>query len=606
MDNYFQIGGQVSGKSFIGRKKFISDIRTEFIENNMRTAISIVGLTRMGKSSAIKNCFYDLPDNILYVYEDLNEWSTYNELWQDICLNLRDLLDEKRVNYTDIEGYLNSMESDDTTWIKMSRNVKRIFEYLSNVGLKTILVLDEFDNATALFNEGTRHFELFRTIFSGGRYNVSAITISRRNLYTIEGATYQSSTFHGVLDIVPFKGFDTVDMDEYFDVFARNGIPLSKEQKDKIVYYAGNAPYLLSILGHYIVNAASSNEVIDIDDIFLSKCKSINDYYRDCIKHLERDDDLKRIIPFVVGPNIGVTQNDKDELFNLGYFREVNGKLVAISEYFVDFLSANMLQANIWDNIISLERKLKQLIERDLTRIVKHYSAGGNNINEIFKVIMEKTPGIEHGDVSRYDAYIHNNKKVFNLDSSYLDVMSLSDVIKIIKECWSDIFSEYFNNNLYSEWEAKLNKCARARNPIAHGHEEYLSELDKQEVDTYCNQMFDMFSDTIRKVPTDPESFLDAASKYATDIQDFSFGFPEDERIGEKVDMLITEIGGAKNNNLKGVIDGKYSAFIPKNYLEGINLRGKLNQFVRVKIEKIVGDRYETSPISWYGKQLKK
>lgn len=72
--------------------------------------------------------------------------------------------------------------------------------------------------------------------------------------------------------------------------------------------------------------------------------------------HLEREGDAKRIIPFIFGSDIGVTQNDKNELYNLGYFREENGKLIVISEYFMGFfLRADQLSVNIWDNIITVE-----------------------------------------------------------------------------------------------------------------------------------------------------------------------------------------------------------------------------------------------------------
>ena len=600
MDNIFQIGGQVSGDSFIGRADFVNSIRVNFIDSEMRTTKSIVGLTRMGKSSAVINSFINLPDNVIYIYEDLNEWSEYNELWQDICYEVKDQLINLNVQIDPIEDCFDEMECGNLPWIKMSRTVKKIFGFLSDENIKTILVLDEFDNASTLFSEGTKHFELFRTIFSDGKYDVSAITISRRNLYTIEGATYQSSTFHGVLDIVPFKGFDEKDMREYFDVFPRYGINLDETQRGKIVYYAGNAPYLLSILGHYIIEAANAGEDLDVDKIFLDKCKSINDYYRDCIKHLERDDDLKRIIPFVIGPNIGVTQNDKDELFNLGYFREENGELVAISEYFVAFLSANMLQIDIWDNIINLEKKLKQLIERELTRIVSHFSAAGDNINDVFKIVMENTPGIEQGDISRYDSFMLNNKKVFNLDSSYLDVMSMNDTVKIIKECWSDIFSAYFNNDLYSEWEGKFGKCSRARNPIAHGHEDYLTDLDKHEVDTYCKQVFDVLAETIKNITPDDTPYLEVAMANLAAITPalkFNYEKPLDSLLGCTVDMLVLETGGVQKINLRGVVGGKYRAVITKNYLTGVDLNEKIGQTVKVELEKINNGKYEARPI---------
>ena len=332
----------------------------------------------------------------------------------------------------------------------------------------------------------------------------------------------------------------------------------------------------------------------------MDKCKAINDYYRDCIKHLERDDDLKRIIPFVIGPNIGVTQNDKDELFNLGYFREENGNLIAISEYFSDFLSVNMLKISIWDNIISLEKKLKQLVEREMTRLVQHFSAAGDNINDVFHVIMEKTQGIEYSDISRYDSFIANNKKIFDLDSSYLDVMSMCDTIKIIKECWTDIFSPYFNNDLYSEWESRFAKCSRARNPIAHGHEEYLTDLDKQEVDTYCKQVFETISTSIKNVTPDSAPYLEVAKENLEanpPAPAVEYENPVDNMIGKTVEMDVREIGGKERNNLRGVVNNKYKAVIPKQYLVGVNLSEKVGQTVRVKIERICNERYEVKPL---------
>lgn len=516
MNNVFQIGGKVEGKSFIGRKKQMSYLHKVFLENTERTGKAIVGLTRTGKSSIALNLFRKLPDNILYIYEDLNEWSEYNELWQDICYDVEDYLNKHNKMMVCISENIKIVKSSDIPWIKLNHAVKAIFEKLAIMQIKTIIVLDEFDNASLLFNEGTKHFELFRTIFSGGKYDVSAMTISRRNLHTIEGTTYQSSTFHGVLDIIPLKEFDDDDMREYFQVFDTLEISLEKEQKEEIVYYAGRAPFLLSIIGHYIVEAAEAGDNIDITKIFMDKCKAINDYYRDCIKHLRRDNDLKRIIPFIIGPNVGVTQNDRDELINLGYLREEDDTLVAISAYFVNFLSTNMLQVNIWDNIINLEKKIKLLIESEFSNIVRHYHVGGRNIADIQKNVLRCVEGISDRDIYRYDIFIKNNAKVFNIQSNYLDVISLNDAFKIIKNCWTDIFTKYFNNELYSNWGYKFDKCSRARNPIAHGHEEYLTDLDKNEVDTYCKQMFDILASvyTINNAPSDTEKVLKTAAKY--------------------------------------------------------------------------------------------
>ena len=65
MHNVFQIGGQVAGDSFIGRKGQLAALRKHFVERNVRTAKSIVGLTRTGKTSLVANALQISPDNIL-------------------------------------------------------------------------------------------------------------------------------------------------------------------------------------------------------------------------------------------------------------------------------------------------------------------------------------------------------------------------------------------------------------------------------------------------------------------------------------------------------------------------------------------------------------
>lgn len=59
--NLFQIGKKVRGDYFIGRKNLIRYFRKIFLEEKSRSAKSIVGLTRIGKSSFIDNVFDDIP-----------------------------------------------------------------------------------------------------------------------------------------------------------------------------------------------------------------------------------------------------------------------------------------------------------------------------------------------------------------------------------------------------------------------------------------------------------------------------------------------------------------------------------------------------------------
>ena len=399
-DNIFCIGGQVRGDSFIGRKSEVKLLREVFVDSTVKTAKSIIGLTRTGKSSFVDNAFLDIPaiEKILYVNVTLGDFSYY-EMWQDIMWKLKKQLQSKKLMDDEIENLLANFDEDNLKWIKLNHSVKDTFEYLNEIEIKVILVLDEFDKASTVFESDTKKYDMLRELLSSPKYNLFAITISRRNLNTIEGTTYQSSTLHGVLDPIYFKGFTEADVQEYYEVLGKYDIFLTDEQKREIEYYAGTSPYLLSIFGNKLVERKKVGKPIDITDVFQNDCKLINDYYRDIQMHLERDGDLSRLIPFVIGPNVGVTQNDRDELVNLGYLLFSGDKTIAVSEYFTQFLSINMLNFSIWDAIISVEKKIKQIIEREMDALIDFYKVYGESVKDIEKKIIQNTPGVQKKNI---------------------------------------------------------------------------------------------------------------------------------------------------------------------------------------------------------------
>lgn len=235
MDNIFCIGGQVRGDSFIGRKTEVKSLRNLFVDSSVKTAKSIIGLTRTGKSSFVDNAFLDIPETekILYVNVTLGDFSYY-EMWQDIMWKLKKQLQRKELLDGELEELLSNFDEEELKWVKLNHSVKDTFEYLNELEIKVILVLDEFDRASVVFENDTKKYDMLRELLSSPKYNLFAITISRRNLNTIEGTTYQSSTLHGVLDPIYFKGFTDEDVKEYYDVLENTyDICLSADQKKK-------------------------------------------------------------------------------------------------------------------------------------------------------------------------------------------------------------------------------------------------------------------------------------------------------------------------------------------------------------------------------------
>ncbi len=492
MDNIFQVGGQVSGSSFIGRKSLLEKFRRIYLDSSSRVCKSVVGLTRIGKSSFASELFSKVPQNIILIREDLKEIPSYAELWQDISYTLEDALKERNLNTPDLGECISILNSfNNVPWIKFIRYVKKLFSKIKEAGFKVIIVIDEFDYAQELFKNETKYYELFRTLFSAPEYSISALLISRRSLHVIEGATYQSSTFHGVFDPIQFPGFENDDLEEYYSVFDSFGIKLADEDKSIIEFYAGRLPFLLSILGHYIVEEyAFKNTCVNIHELFLTKCKAINDYYRDCIKHLERDNDLNRIIPFVTGPNFGVTKSDKDELISSGYLIVRNNTFIPISEYFQSFLTVARISFPLGVMITSVEKLLKEIVKTE------NLSADDLRLNDQMTApkFLSDIVNIDQESINRYTIFISSVKKNFGKESTFLDVLSLKHVVRIIKLFWNVNFSRYFNNDPADTWNIKFDLCAKARNPVQHAHEDYYSEAEKCEIDNYCKQIIDCLS----------------------------------------------------------------------------------------------------------------
>ena len=84
----------------------------------------------------------------------------------------------------------------------------------------------------------------------------------------------------------------------------------------------------------------------------------------------------------------------------------------------------------------------------------------------------------------------------YKCDVDLLDVCSMDIAVSIIQYHWEQWFSKFFNNDSWNTWEDKLRLCARARNPMAHGHEEYLTAEQKSYVNEYCDEIIKLLSNT--------------------------------------------------------------------------------------------------------------
>ena len=191
---------------------------------------------------------------------------------------------------------------------------------------------------------------------------------------------------------------------------------------------------------------------------------------------------------------------------------------------------------------------------------------------------------------------IQSNLKIFKQKSTYLDVMSLKDSFQIMVTNWDDIFSKYFGCSSVDKWKIKFDACAKARNPVAHGHEEFLSDEERKTTEGYCIEILDRLSgyvsNDIDKVEKQLSDLISGSENQSsiTGLVD-----PVESLLNTFVKMKIMEVGGKNHNNLRGIIEKKYGAIIPKNYLSGVDLYSMLEREVEVQVVKINNGMYEVA-----------
>ena len=161
LNNIFTIGGQVFGESFIGRKELLKHYRDEFINSPQRKIFSVVGLSRSGKTSFIKNVFKDsVPDSVFYYYVDISLCNSYFSIWYSLLENLNSYLElnasesvqDNRLypklisRISEIISLDNELDMTGLYWEKFQNTIRTIFKILKKINIRSILVFDEFDH----------------------------------------------------------------------------------------------------------------------------------------------------------------------------------------------------------------------------------------------------------------------------------------------------------------------------------------------------------------------------------------------------------------------------------------------------------------------------
>lgn len=600
MKNIFVVGSEVSGESQIGYQRYI-DKFTDILTNTVNN-ISIIGLKRFGKTSIAKEVLSRVKSNcngtVVVLFIDLAKQRSFSDFLISLKNNLEDeimsddKLGEEFITDPIFNRFMDKINSVDPESKTYRDTLESIFKRLTKKGCRVILSIDEFDAASDLFTE-TADFEFLRDLSSNRDIGLSLMLISRRQLYMIEKKNFNNSTFHGVVQTHPINGFNAEDLNQYYGILRdKYRIKISDYVKKRLNYYCGKSPYLLSMFAYEIVDDYQNDGTINIDQIYKRREIDIENYYKSIFACLNNDkvciegafeevSTVEKLVGVIVGPKINIVESDISLLKSMGYLSYEDSKYYSISNHFTNALRRVPISVDVWKAILELEKKIKTMIRKQILVNNNIEVIDYDKWTEIFDIIGAAAT------LDTYDRFIDDSMTDYSCDVDILDVCSLDIAVSILQFYWQAWFSKFFNNDPWDKWESQLRLCASARNPMAHGHEEFLSVEDKVLVNEYCVAILKMLS--LNDACTDIKTELKLAENIKKAEARRRFYSLSYESVTQNL-MGTTCIMTASEQNNKGIKG--FITINDKHYMCSIGKNKWLAKYPTIALSSHIGNDY--------------
>lgn len=491
LKNPFLVGGEVCDERFIGRRRPMERLHALMQDNQKCNSISLCGLPRIGKSSLVYQAFQDRDllesRRILYVRVSMGDYHDYFEFWTDVLCQLQEQTALYGIEHPLLAAkFAPFLENRTVPYIALRTSVSTIFRTLARLEYKTILCIDEFDAALHVFGNDPAYYQLLRTTATAGDTNLSVVLISRRSLSYIESHAYGGSTLSDAFSKMYLRGFDEEDIEEYFCRFEQAQCGISPTTRERIEYYGGRSPFLLSAIGSLVVE----NPEEPVDDLYLNHCQQFLDYYENLNSLLKEEGNFNTMVKVFVGPKYDLNEYDVQNLFAMGYLDSMTPPR-SICLHYEEFLRVEAVDVDIWHSVSDTERLLRLMVEKEMERLY----------GKAWEKELEKRHGSTRFlDFEKAQRFREINRHRFGrrveMVDSLLNEVGIDELNNIIRYYWVECFSKYFGGDTKESWCARIAHLAVVRCPLAHSTPEYLTEEDIAAAEQYCREI----SDSIRQV----------------------------------------------------------------------------------------------------------
>lgn len=255
--NPFTFGNPIRDPArFYGRREDIRQVVNR-LRSSAHESTSVVGERRIGKTSLLKHLdnpevAAELglpPDEYCLVYIDFQGLTdiTPQRFWQRVLRKM-----EREICLPDLVPEIQKLR-------KMGAfdlfDLEDLFEMITDVGLTTVLLLDEFEYVTQNPNFGSDFFGGLRALAI--HQNLPMVTATRRELVDLcHSDEIKGSPFFNIFANVVLKPFRRAEVYEMLDGYlAKTDLTFTSQERELVIGLGGGYPFFIQMAGSYLVDA---------------------------------------------------------------------------------------------------------------------------------------------------------------------------------------------------------------------------------------------------------------------------------------------------------------------------------------------------------------
>ncbi|NEA55357.1 ATP-binding protein [Streptomyces sp. SID13666] len=349
---YRQVGRVAEGDRFVGRGSLVRLVQNAWQEPGRPSNARVLGYHRTGKTSLVRRALQTSSArriDLITVWLDVGTHDSGPDLFRSMARQVMEEFGERgerrEMGPPDALDAINAAVQQDGGWGDLREALRDFFKTLCKSGYYVLAVLDEFDRASTTFTR-LAEFQLLRNLASDPAFSMGLITISRRDIESIEVDAAGGSILGGVLATRRYVGMFT---DEEADLIlaraAGVGIGLASVRAD-IIARTGLHPFLMELLCNRIVDNHQATGELDVEAAYEYEAPTFDMQFAQLRQNIEADSEgratalLKRL---AVGAAAEPASLELSRLKQMGVVASSTGSAALFSREFAHYIRMSAL-----------------------------------------------------------------------------------------------------------------------------------------------------------------------------------------------------------------------------------------------------------------------